>query len=263
MFVSDFDWTLGNIPDIIEEETVNAIKEYEKKGGKFCIVTGRSFYSIRNICRKYDIGEIVACSQGSKIANVKTDEVYIDGGLDYKTAVDIVDNLQQEGLEPIVWAGEKLLYKNESFYVDIYRTAEKVEVAKVADLKQEIERFARPIAKICLVCEEEETDYLTQKFYEKYKNKCLVNSGSKRLVEFINPYYNKGFAIKEIAKMLNLKSDDIIAVGDSLNDIELISGEWHGVCVGDGAESLKKVADEVTVPYKEKPVKILLEKYCL
>ena len=31
LFLSDFDWTLGLAPDFIEEETVKAIKEYQKK----------------------------------------------------------------------------------------------------------------------------------------------------------------------------------------------------------------------------------------
>ena len=54
-----------------------------------------------------------------------------------------------------------------------------------------------------------------------------------------------------------------MAVGDSTNDIELLNGPWHGVAVGDGRKELLAVADEITVPYNENPVKVLLEKYCL
>ena len=56
---------------------------------------------------------------------------------------------------------------------------------------------------------------------------------------------------------------EVIAVGDSTNDVSLISGEWHGVAVGNAKETLKKVAKEVTVPFSEQPIKYLLEKYCL
>lgn len=263
LFISDFDWTLGNVPDFIEPQTVEAIKKYEEKGGKFCIVTGRSFCSIRDICKKYGIGEIVASCQGSKISNVKTDEVYFEGGLDYSVASSVVKDLLKSNVQTIVWCDETLLYTTENYYVDLYRTAEKVTVKKVDDLMAEVVRQGKPVSKICVVCQEEETDKLVKIYKEKYDGLCLVNSGSKRLVEFINPKCNKGFAINYIANMLNVPTEEIIAVGDSSNDLDLVSGEWWGVAVGDGDENIKSLANEVTVPYKEKPVKVLLEKYCL
>ena len=57
--------------------------------------------------------------------------------------------------------------------------------------------------------------------------------------------------------------EKVITVGDSTNDIELLKGPWHGVAVGNASEELKKVADEITVPFKENPVLALLKKYCL
>ncbi|MBQ7236490.1 MAG: HAD family phosphatase [Clostridia bacterium] len=89
------------------------------------------------------------------------------------------------------------------------------------------------------------------------------NSGAKCLLEAINPDCGKGVAVKFIANYYNIPLEKVLAVGDSTNDIDLLVGPWHGVAVGDGREELKAVADEVTVPFREKPVKLLLEKYCL
>jgi hydroxymethylpyrimidine pyrophosphatase-like HAD family hydrolase len=54
-----------------------------------------------------------------------------------------------------------------------------------------------------------------------------------------------------------------MAVGDFNNDFELVGGPWHGVAVGDGSAELKKIAKEITVPFREHPIKYLIEKYCL
>ena len=83
------------------------------------------------------------------------------------------------------------------------------------------------------------------------------------MLEVINPKYSKGNAVKFLADYYGVKLSEVLAVGDSTNDIELLRGEWHGVAVGDAKEELKAVADEITVPYKDQPVKVLLEKYCL
>ena len=52
MMISDFDGTLGRLSEI-NAETVEAIKEFEQKGGKFVICTGRMYCSIERICLKY------------------------------------------------------------------------------------------------------------------------------------------------------------------------------------------------------------------
>ena len=66
-----------------------------------------------------------------------------------------------------------------------------------------------------------------------------------------------------IAKRYGIPLKEVIAIGDSTNDLELVGGPWRGVAIGDGSEELKKVTDEVAVPYKSHPVKTILEKYCL
>ena len=99
---------------------------------------------------------------------------------------------------------------------------------------------------------------------EVYKGKGVkFNSGAKNLLEAINEKCSKGAAVRFLANYYGISLEQVIAVGDSTNDIDLISGSWHGVAVGDGREELKAVADEVTVPFKDKPVAYLLKKYCI
>ena len=89
------------------------------------------------------------------------------------------------------------------------------------------------------------------------------NSGAKYLLEAINPDCGKGVAVRFIADYYGIPLEKVIAVGDSTNDVDLLVGPWYGVAVGDDRDELKAVADEVTVPFKDKPVKTLIEKYCL
>jgi hydroxymethylpyrimidine pyrophosphatase-like HAD family hydrolase len=99
---------------------------------------------------------------------------------------------------------------------------------------------------------------------EKYKGKGVkFNSGAKNLLEAINSECGKGSAVRFLSKYYNVPLDKVITVGDSTNDLEMLKGDWHGVCVGDGREELKKIAKEITVPYKDNPIKVLMEKYCL
>ena len=85
----------------------------------------------------------------------------------------------------------------------------------------------------------------------------------KELLECINKEYTKGRAVKFLSEHFNVPLSEVITVGDSTNDIPLLDGAWHGVAVGDAKDELKKVAKEITVEFKDKPILHLLKKYCL
>jgi hydroxymethylpyrimidine pyrophosphatase-like HAD family hydrolase len=106
-------------------------------------------------------------------------------------------------------------------------------------------------------------DSYVEKYSQILGEEIIVNSGGAGLIEFINSKYNKGFAVEILSREFNIPFEKIIAVGDSTNDLPLMDKRWHSVAVGDGSNELKNRAKEITVPFSENPVKILLEKYCL
>ncbi len=263
LFVADFDRTLGNAPDYIAPQTVDAIKEYQKKGGNFCIVTGRSFSSIKTICDKHQIDCMVGCFQGAVIAELKTQQKFLDKGLDCELAVKIINNVEQYGYPVIAWVDDTLIFSQDSYYSDMYQKVETVKVERVDCVYKSVQKKKKDVAKICLTCERDKTKEVIEKYCQKYEKECIINSGMDGLVEFISPKWNKGNAVKFIASKLGVSLDRVITVGDSTNDLELVKGVWHGVAVGDGEQSVKNVAKEITVEYKHNPVKVLLDKYCL
>jgi len=263
LFVADFDGTLGIAPAHIEEENVIAIKEYVKRGGKFVICTGRMFSSIRDICNKYGLNGVVMAYQGAMINDLATGESLFSGGIEYNMASKIASELKAEGIEVIMDIDDVLYYEKVTDYVDFYRNAVKVKGELVVDISKKILEEKKPVLKVSGICDADKAKILTDKYNKLYSGKLIINNGSPNLVEVVNPECAKGNALRFIANYYNVSYDKIIAVGDSTNDIEMINGEWHGVAVGDAMEELKKYAKEITVPFKENPVKYLLEKYCL
>ncbi|MEA1985226.1 MAG: phosphoglycolate phosphatase [Euryarchaeota archaeon] len=61
---------------------------------------------------------------------------------------------------------------------------------------------------------------------------------------------NKGTGLVRMAGMLGLDANDFIAIGDSLNDVEMIRVAGYGIAVANGDPDIKDVADHVTAaPY--------------
>ena len=263
LFLSDFDWTLGLAPDFIEEETVKAIKEYQSKGGIFVICTGRSYLSIKKVCEKYGIKGVVITFQGALICDLSNDNVIFDGGVDKDLTCSILKDLLDLGLEAGTYLDDLFHYEKEGYGVKEYLRLVGIDGVLVDDVVNFVKTTDKKVRKSLAIGVPEEIDNALSILSKKYDGKLLVNKSSKNYLEVISPVLSKGEAVKRIAKYYNIPLEEVIAVGDSLNDMSLIDGEWHGVCVGDGMEEVKKVAKEVTLPFKEQPIKHLLTKYCL
>ncbi len=264
LFISDFDGTLGKAPGYVANEDLIAIKEYEEKGGIFAICTGRMFCSIQSICNQYGLDGVVASYQGAMIKHTKTGETLFNGGLDKETTLEITQSFLDEGLQTVVDIEDVLYYQKQDAYIEFYEKACKVKGVLVPDLIEFVKKAKGQVSKVCAICDEEVSKRLTPIYNDRYKGKKMIfNNGSNRLIEAINPKCSKNFAVRFLADYYKIPLDQVIVVGDSTNDKEMVSGPWYSVAVGDGSEQLKDMVNEVTVDFKDHPVSTLLRKYCI
>lgn len=263
LFISDFDGTLGSAPSHIEEQTVKAIKEYEKRGGRFVICTGRSYPSIKMVCDKYGLGGLIVAFQGAYIVESDTNTKILDAGMTKEQTIAVVKDLLDEGVETGVYMDNLMYYEWKAEGLSEYEKLCGAKGKQVDNLIEFVKNSPLQVRKVLSVIEPTRKKIIMEKLSKKYEGELIVNSSSAYFLEIINPKYNKGFGVKKIAEYYNIPLSEVITVGDSLNDLELVSGEWHGVIVGDGMEEVKPYAKEITVPFKDQPIKTLLEKYCL
>lgn len=261
MIICDFDGTLGSRPDVIEEGTVKAIKEYISRGGIFVICTGRMFASAKLICLKYGLDGIVVSYQGASIDDLSTGKSLLREGVDYKLAVEVAKKLKADGASFIVDIDEIMYTETTNWYTDFHSAF--TDVVMVDDIVECIEKLKRNTSKLVVVDQPENINRLTKKYQDEYGDTLTFNNGADTLMEVVNPTYTKGNAVRFLSNYFNIPLNEIMTVGDSTNDIPLLDGEWYGVAVGDAKDQLKKVAKEITLPFKDNPVKHLIEKYCL
>ncbi len=264
LFISDYDGTLGQAPEnVIDSQTLEAIAEFEKKGGVFVVCSGRETASIMPILKKFNIKGLVASLQGAKISDIESGKEIFSGGLSTEKALEAIDAVNDTGLTPLFYYKGEMFYREFTPYIAVYEKAVAIK-GEITDVAQKIKELNDNISKICWLGDDKVVCDTAERLNAIYKGQGVkFNSGAKCLLEAINPDCGKDNAVRFLAKHYNISLEETLAVGDSTNDIPLLSGEWHGVAVGDGKEELKRIADEITVPFKEKPVLHLLKKYCL
>ena len=87
---------------------------------------------------------------------------------------------------------------------------------------------------------------------------------SPGIVEFMDPRVNKGLAVRKFSERNNIPIDTIMAFGDQDNDAGLVKEAGWGVCLLNGSDLTKSMADAITeYPCEEDGMGRYLEEYWL
>lgn len=74
---------------------------------------------------------------------------------------------------------------------------------------------------------------------------------------------NKGDGLFHLAKILNIQKEEIMSCGDADNDRELLESAGLAVVMENGLDSMKAIADYITVSNQENGVAKAMEKFVL
>lgn len=78
----------------------------------------------------------------------------------------------------------------------------------------------------------------------------------------INPKgVSKASGLREVCRLLGISMENVIAMGDSLNDLRMIREAGLGVAMGNAQEEVKRAADVVTVTNEEDGVARIIRQY--
>ncbi|MBT2600157.1 MULTISPECIES: Cof-type HAD-IIB family hydrolase [Oceanobacillus] len=113
-------------------------------------------------------------------------------------------------------------------------------------------------------CASEDKNKLDQMIKELSYNEELELTNSLPTNIEINPKgVSKAQALKFLCEKIGITMDNVMAVGDSLNDIKMIQESGVGVAMGNAQVAIKKVANYTTDTNEEDGVGKAIEKYAL
>ncbi len=266
LIVTDFDGTLLRDDHTIAQETLDAIKRYQSLGGRFAICTGRTLSSILPIARGLGLKGLVACFQGSIVADIESGEIVEDGFIESSGAAKICRAMEEKNLHIHAYdtyeyysnMDDELLKK----YEQIVGVKAKVETNQ--PLSALIEGSQMKIRKVLALMPPEEKksvyEYLSSKLGEEY----YVTYSSVFLVEITNRNYSKATALERIAAYYDTTIEQTIAVGDSLNDLPMIERAGLGVAVKNADVLLHEKADlSLAYSNNENAIGHIIDEYAL
>ena len=246
LVISDFDGTLLRSDDIISDETKSAIKEFTRLGGIFGISTGRSFDSISKRLSELGLSgrfPVMSC-QGALSHDSESSELLSDIPMDREAAVEFLRRAEDMGLTCQYYSSRgvyvpELNEKNRYYFARTRLTP--VAVGKVSDCAAVTED---KIYKTLCFIEPRDRARVLAKMEGIEGTKVFASHAM--LVEAVSIRAGKGNGLIATCKAYGVPPEMSVAIGDELNDIEMIKAAGLGVAMYNAVDEAKKAADFVT-----------------
>ncbi|WP_162140197.1 HAD family hydrolase [Haploplasma axanthum] len=237
----DLDDTLLTSQKNISPLTKEAIINLSDKGYKFVIATGRSFNGAKKYHKELNLetpivsnnGSLVTFPDGKKLAEYMPES----------EIKDIIDSIKEYAVTIIINLEDSIHSHNFNKELEVLFNG--------ASINEIVELDFNNIPKnvlnlVVLINEENRTKFekifenkrIKQRYWGTYDGECFYDLYLSDI--------SKYSALKKVLNHYNLTKDDLIAFGDSSNDIEMLSNAKIGIAMKNAHKHVKEKANEET-----------------
>lgn len=268
LIASDMDGTLLNNDLVVPEENINAIKEAQKAGIEFMIATGRGIHEALPLLEKYHLHPAYITLNGAQVFD-ENEKVQVELPLNLGVSHQIISTLRKYKLyfEMVtnqgIFSNSKVqrinnianlitnLNPDTPFKLAIALSSARLELMKIQYVKDYDELLARPaisIFKIIAFDSNHPNNLISVKedLLNEFNSQIIITSSSKVNIEINDIHAQKGIALKKYADKKGISSNEIMTLGDNINDTTMIQYAKYSVAMENAVDSIKKIANYIT-----------------
>lgn len=282
----DLDGTMLNSYGMVTENTKQAIKNTINKGTEVIIASGRPIDSIKTIAKEIGSENYFIAGNGALIYDIKKDEIIYEKFMNKQKVLEIIKICEENSISYNIYTEKTIIAKGLKYNVLYYykenlkkEENKKTNITIVEDVYEYIKNLENEKFLKITVCDE--TKSVFNSIIRKLRtvedidvldvlhmSRKMIKQGTEDVP--IEYYYteislkdvDKWKAIEYLANKMNISKDEIIAIGDNINDKEMIENAKVGIAMGQSTPVITEIADFVTLNNNEDGVAKALEKYC-
>jgi Cof subfamily protein (haloacid dehalogenase superfamily) len=267
LLIVDIDGTIAGESNQVSTRVKQAIQAVRDRGVHVGIATGRMYKSALRFHHEIAADMPIIAYQGAWIQDPSTNIIHRHTPVPVDIARELVDYFEQPSLL------DKLsvhVYRDDCLYVreinpdtELYVGRSGIGVTPVADLRTLLTEQPTKI----LAMSEDITliQDLLQDLRRKYSaDRLHITTSVPIFLETTHSGIDKGNAIDYVAKnLLGITADNILAIGDNYNDVEMLAYAGIGVAMGNAPADVQSKADWVAPDVCADGVATAIEKFIL
>ena len=259
----DVDDTLINHDLQISEDNKRAVRETMDKGIIVTLATGRMHRSAVPFARVLNMPEdqpIITYNGAMTRTLAGTMLNHIPVGRD--VVLDVIA-LAQEGQWTLNVYHDDLLYVDSmDHHVRDYEALSGVRAEIVGPLDQFVKSGHDEISKLLVVGEPAETEQRVEIIRKTLGARAEVVRSRAKFIEITDRGANKGVALARLAETLGVPAQEVLAIGDSGNDVAMFKYAGTSVAMANANPVVREQAGFVTGSNAESGVAAALRRFC-
>lgn len=258
----DIDDTLLNSQHQISKENMAAIAETRAKGVTVILATGRMHIAAMPFVKQLELADdqVLISYNGALVQQI--DGTLLDHiAVPQETVLQVIDYCQKHDLTLNVYYNDRLYVETIDPYVTEYCKVIKVEAFVVGNLLDFVSEGDKPLSKMLIISDQADVEKRLPDLQKKLAGFAQVTRSKANFIEITHPNATKGQALAHVATRLGVSQEQVMAIGDSGNDLSMIQYAGIGVAMGNAREPVKQAADYITASNDESGVAKALRKF--
>jgi Cof subfamily protein (haloacid dehalogenase superfamily) len=273
MIAIDIDGTLLTPQGEITPRSRMAIQAAQRAGILVTLATSRRYIGARDIAEALGIELPLIVYDGALIVHHPTQAILHSQPLPVDVTAHIVEIFQRHGIQPVIQPCEKTACIMEEIWTGPETYDQPELTTYLAHAAKRLRRLS--YAQICQtpqgplrVVAFASHAAIQQLVPEIQLLPCawhMLPQGSYDCPELaiMHPACSKGHGVAILAASLGIDMAAVMALGDNINDMEMLHMVGWGVAMGQAPEHVRAVARAVTAPNSEEGVALAIERYAL
>lgn len=280
----DLDGTMLNSYGIVTENTKNVIKKVLNEGIEVIIASGRPIDSIKTIAKEIESKKYFIAGNGALIYDIQNDKIIYEKFMSKEKVLEIIKICEENSISYNLYTETTIIAKALKYNVLYYHKEnlkkeenKRTNITIVDDIYKYVENLENPKFLKITVCDENK--FVFQSIIKKLRkvsnievldvlhmSRKMIKQGTEDIpIE----YYYTEISLKDVDKWnaiaflmgkMNLKKEEVVAIGDNMNDKIMIENAGLGVAMGGSTPNIINIADYVTTSNNDEGVANVLEK---
>lgn len=264
----DLDGTMLNQYGIVTDYTKEVIKKVMEKGIEVIIASGRPIDSIKTIANEIESKKYFIAGNGAILYDIEKNENIYEKFLNKNKVLDIIKICEENSIFYNIYTEKEILAKTLKYNVLYYHKenlkkeeSRKTHINIMQNIYEYIQEHDEKILKIT-ICDKHQTIFnsILKKIKEVkeieildviHMSRKMIKQGTEEVpieyycTEISAKNVDKWYAIEKLMKIMQISKEEVIAIGDNVNDKLMIENAGTGIAIQGGNPKVVEIADYV------------------
>jgi hypothetical protein len=246
----DVDNTLVRFPDPVSPRVFRAVRAAVDAGVRVLLVTGRAYRRALPVARQLGLTTPLICNHGGAIRDGRDGTIIRRTTMDRALTSEIVAWCQAQPIGVILFDGDHV-YRNcdqTRIVPDFHVYTRGPQSHYLPDLLAHIP----PETEVLMATEVDEgfVAQVAERARARWTPAIRVMYSHPHTVDMM-PHVTKSEALAWLLEQWGVAREEVLAVGDGINDVDFLAWAGTGVAMGDGHPKALAAADVIAPPFDE------------